>query len=128
MDSVLSQLWNTKPITLYCRNHATNEAGPTTRNGASMPSAKVSLTAWPSWPLPETWLLLENSAIFSSGMPPKRSTAPQTPRPLLRYIIWLAASTDGGSWRSSSELMVGLGGWKRVVASVVRAGGGSPGA
>jgi hypothetical protein len=119
-ESVASQDWKTNPITLYCRNHATKDAGPTTLNGASIPSLNVSLTACCSWPEPETcdelelgraraeaggtekrqdlasaervergerdgrrlWALSTHKrAIFSSGMPPKRRTAPQMPRP-----------------------------------------------
>ena len=36
-DNAASTVWNTKPMTLYCKNHAVIEAGPTVRYGANKP-------------------------------------------------------------------------------------------
>ena len=84
LESSASKVWKAAPITEYCRNHATIDAGPTTRHGAVTPFSNVSLIACPSWPLPDTCELFMKSAIFSSGMPTQRPNTPKIPIPVER--------------------------------------------
>eukprot|EP00538_Stauroneis_constricta_P010115 CAMPEP_0119567384 /NCGR_PEP_ID=MMETSP1352-20130426/35790_1 /TAXON_ID=265584 /ORGANISM="Stauroneis constricta, Strain CCMP1120" /LENGTH=57 /DNA_ID=CAMNT_0007616637 /DNA_START=16 /DNA_END=186 /DNA_ORIENTATION=- len=56
-------------MTLYWKNHAVIEAGPTTRYGARKPSLNASRIACCSCPLPDTCDEFMYSAIFSSGIP-----------------------------------------------------------
>ena len=74
-DKAASTVWKTKPMTLYWRNHAVMDAGPTVRYGASNPSFVAIFQAWPSWFLPEdTSELFAIMATFSSGMVQYRTT------------------------------------------------------
>ena len=68
-DKAASTVWKTKPITLYWRNHAVMDAGPTVRYGADNPSFVAIRQAWPSWFFPEdTNELFAIMATFSSGI------------------------------------------------------------
>ena len=48
LERLESQHWKTKPITLYWRNQAVIEAGPTVRYGARSPSFVAILQACPN--------------------------------------------------------------------------------
>ena len=93
-----STVWKTKPITLYCKNQAVMDAGPTVRYGASNPSFVAIFQAWPSWFLP---LLTKDElaimATFSKGMVQYRTTTAYTPSPTERYAVWQGVTRFSGS-------------------------------
>jgi hypothetical protein len=66
----VSQIWNTNPMTLYCRNHATTDARPTVCHGPNADSRNVIRQACISCdPSPVfTWALFAIIAIFSRGI------------------------------------------------------------
>ena len=97
-DKAASTVWKTKPMTLYCKNHAVMDAGPTVRYGASNPSFVAIFQAWPSWFLPEdTSELFAIMATFSSGMVQYRTTTAYTPSPTERYVVWQGVTRFSGS-------------------------------
>ena len=85
-------------MTLYCKNHAVMDAGPTVRYGASNPSFVAIFQAWPSWFLPEdTSELFAIMATFSKGMVQYRTTTAYTPSPTERYVVWQGVTRFSGS-------------------------------
>ena len=97
-DKAASTVWKTKPMTLYWRNHAVMDAGPTVRYGANNPSFVAIFQAWPSWFLPDdTNELFAIMATFSRGIVQYLTTTAYTPNPTERYVVWQGVTRFSGS-------------------------------